>query len=158
MDGGAPDVNQGISSQPTENSVPVEPVLTQGTLSAVAVKQKKLKVSNSSRAGLVYPVGRVRRLLKKKYAGPVTQTAAVYMSGVLEYLTKEVGDVAAEAASSAGVKTITARSIFMGIQSDNDLTRLYHSLGMVIPGGGVVPQMVLPAKKKKDLSGESIVA
>ena len=101
------------------------------------------RTSNSKRAGLLYPTGRIHRILKKRYAGRVTQSAAVYTAGVLEYLTREITDVAGEAAACAGKKhCITSRSIYVGIRNDNELTRLYHSLGMIIPGGGVLPAVL----------------
>lgn len=110
-------------------------------------------VSGSTRAGLVFPVGRVRRLLKKKYPGPVTQTAAVYMAGVLEYMTREVVDVSGEAAYGENRKCITARSIYLGLQNDNELTRLQKSLGAIIPGSGVVPQTIGPKRTQKRSPG-----
>ena len=142
-------------TEPVEPVQPVEPVEPGGN--AKNVSQKRKPVSNSKRAGITFPVGRIHRLLKKKYTGPVTQTAAVYMAGVLEYLTRELSDVASEAARTDDRKCISARSIYLGIRNDSELTRLYDNLGMVIPGSGVVPQTLAPGQKKnKKAKSESI--
>jgi len=47
--------------------------------------------SRSSRAGLVFPVGRIRRQLKSVMVGQrVGVGSSVYMAAVLEYLTAEL--------------------------------------------------------------------
>jgi len=47
--------------------------------------------SRSSRAGLVFPVGRIKRKLKEIMIGSrVGVGSAIYMAGVLEYLTAEL--------------------------------------------------------------------
>lgn len=49
---------------------------------------KSGKNSISSRSGIVFPVNRIKRLLKEKNLGviKVKNTSAVYLTGVLEYL------------------------------------------------------------------------
>lgn len=52
---------------------------------------KAKKISKSARAGLLFPVTRFHRLLRKgRYAKRVSQSAAVYLSAVIEYLSAEV--------------------------------------------------------------------
>uniref|UniRef100_A0A915CYS4 Histone H2A n=1 Tax=Ditylenchus dipsaci TaxID=166011 RepID=A0A915CYS4_9BILA len=56
-------------------------------------------VSVSSRAGLQFPAGRLRRLLKKgDYADRVGAGASIYMAAVLEYLCAELLELAGNAA------------------------------------------------------------
>ena len=51
--------------------------------------------SGSSRAGLIFPVGRLSRMLRQgRYAARVGGGAGVFMAGVLEYLTLEMLDMA----------------------------------------------------------------
>lgn len=116
-------------------------------------------MDRKKKQGLVYPVGRVHRSLRQKHCGAVTKTAAVYMAGVLEYLTREVVEVTSEAAAADHRKRISSRLIFLSIQSDDELMRLYNSLGMVIPGAGVVPVTTLaPGKKKPTGSARALAA
>jgi len=63
-----------------------------GKRSASKSKRGRAKArTGSSRAGVVFPVGRLHRLLKKgRYGDRTGRSAAVYMAGVLEYLCSEV--------------------------------------------------------------------
>ena len=54
--------------------------------------------SRTSRAGLQFPVGRIRRLLRKRhYAERVGAGAPVYFAAVMEYLAAEVLGLAGNA-------------------------------------------------------------
>jgi histone H2A len=108
---------------------------------------RKESVSKSVRAGLEFPVGRIHRLLKRKYAGPVSETSSVYLAGVLEYLAREVLDVSAVSAKEDHRKRITNRSLYLGFQHDSDLQKLYKEMKILIPGGGVVPVCITKSKK-----------
>jgi len=47
--------------------------------------------TGSQRAGVIFPVGRLNRLLKKgRYATRTSGSAGVFMAGVLEYLCSEL--------------------------------------------------------------------
>ena len=47
--------------------------------------------SKASKAGLVFPVGRIKRLLKERMVGQrVGGNSAIYLGAVLEYLTAEL--------------------------------------------------------------------
>jgi hypothetical protein len=50
---------------------------------------KRIRQSQSSRAGLIFPVARINNKLKKfpTSCKRVTKTSAVYVTAVLEYLT-----------------------------------------------------------------------
>lgn len=52
-------------------------------------KTRKVSVPMSIRAGLLLPVGRVRRMMKK-HSNRVSPVASVYLTGVSEYLIRDI--------------------------------------------------------------------
>ncbi|KAK3136681.1 hypothetical protein QOZ80_5BG0440920 [Eleusine coracana subsp. coracana] len=105
-------------------------------------------VSRSSKAGLVFPVGRIGRFLKVgKYAQRVGSGAPVYLSAVLEYLAAEVLELAGNAARDNKKSRIVPRHIQLAVHNDEELVRLFR--GIIISAGGVLPhieQALLPKK------------
>ena len=67
-------------------------------------------VSGSARAGVIFPVGRCNRLIRKgRYAQRVSIGAGCFMAGVLEYLTMEILDLSGQCAHEAKRKQIKPR-------------------------------------------------
>lgn len=114
--------------------------------------EKKAPVSQSVRAGLLFPVGRTHRLLKQYLlAGQrVGGTAAIYLAAAVEYVVSELLDSAALIAKDRmKVKRINARHILWAVRSDEELDALVHA---DIAGAGVVPHInpeLLKRKKKR---------
>ena len=111
--------------------------------------KKRKAVSASSKAGLVFPVGRVGRFIRKgRYADRVGSSGPVFMAGVLEYLTCEILELAGEISTEHGKKTIQPRHIQMAVRGDDELNKL---LAMAqISQGGVMPNIneyLFPKKK-----------
>lgn len=53
--------------------------------------KKSKNVRGEARAGLLFPVGRLNRLIKHgRYSQRVSSSAGIFMAGVLEWLTAEV--------------------------------------------------------------------
>lgn len=116
------------------------------------VKSKVIKSkSRSSRAGLLFSVGRVHRMLKKgRYADRVGAGAPVYLAAVLEYLVAEVLELAGIAARDNKKVRITPRHLQLAIRSDEELNNLLSHV--TIAQGGVLPKIhavLLPRNSRK---------
>lgn len=85
--------------------------------------------SRSSRAGLLFPVGRIRRHLKEVMVGQrVGSGSAVYAAAVLEYLTAELLEIAGNDAKNDGKKRITPFNIKRSLKNDEEMKRLLENV------------------------------
>eukprot|EP00954_Amorphochlora_amoebiformis_P024781 1368749-Amorphochlora_amoeboformis.AAC.1 len=118
-------------------------------LAQEASRPKKTKTMKSTRAGLTFPVGRISSSLRRgKFARRVSDSAAVMMAAVIEYLTADVLELAGNMATDARKSRIIPRHIFLGVKSDEELSR--HLQHIIFHEGGVVPSDdVMPPKSKK---------
>ena len=57
---------------------------------------KKTKTTQSSRAGLLFPVGRIGRYMRTKGTFRVSIDAPVYLTAVMEFLCAEILEIAGE--------------------------------------------------------------
>ena len=109
--------------------------------------------TKSSRAGLQFPVSRMRRLLKKGlYSERVSAGTPVYLTAVLEYLTAEILELAGNAARDNKKRRIIPRHLQLAIRNDEKLNRLLS--GVTITKGGVLSniQLVLLPKKTDEIT------
>ncbi|KAL0251482.1 hypothetical protein GEMRC1_000695 [Eukaryota sp. GEM-RC1] len=92
----------------------------------------------SQRAGLSFPVGRVRRYLRKgHYHEHIRVEAAVYLTTVLEYLAAEALELSGNVARDKRKSRITPDHIITAFRNDEELR---ETLALIrIPVGGVVP-------------------
>ena len=106
--------------------------------------------TKSVKAGLQFPVGRVRRYLKAgRYAQRVGAGAPVYVAAVLEYLCAEILELAGNAARDNKKTRIVPRHITLAVKNDEELNKLLG--GVTIAAGGVLPNIhavLLPKKTK----------
>jgi histone H2A len=100
--------------------------------------KRKSGKSAQSYAGLVFPVARVHRLLRRHSGGRVGRDAAVYMSGVLEYLTAEMLEGCGKEAEGLKRQRIDNRAIALNFSNDSDFNELCR--GAMVPSGGVLPR------------------
>ncbi|GAA5970938.1 hypothetical protein JCM11641_004516 [Rhodosporidiobolus odoratus] len=87
-------------------------------------KQSNKSLSASKRAGLEFPVGRVRRYLKQSTRERVGETAAIFLAAILESLKKA---------------RLTPRHLGLTIRGDEELDHLFEAC--LIAGGGVLPHI-----------------
>jgi histone H2A len=79
-------------------------------------------VSNSTRAGTLFPVGRLNRYIKQgRYAPRHGASSGAFMAAVLEYLTAEVLDMAGTVCTDGKKKTIQPKHINLAFRSDAEL-------------------------------------
>lgn len=112
--------------------------------------QRKKRLTASSKAGIVFPVTRIRRYMKQACLNRRLRIGApVYLSAVLEYLVAEVLELAGNAARDNKRRIIIPRHILLAIANDEELKKLLH--GVTISQGGVLPniQEVLLGNRKK---------
>ncbi|XP_019361805.1 PREDICTED: core histone macro-H2A.1 isoform X4 [Gavialis gangeticus] len=112
-------------------------------------KKKSTKTSRSAKAGVIFPVGRMLRYIKKghpKYR--IGVGAPVYMAAVLEYLTAEILELAGNAARDNKKGRVTPRHILLAVANDEELNQLLK--GVTIASGGGLPNIhpELLAKKR----------
>nr|ADD84747.1 histone variant macroH2A1 [Cyprinus carpio] len=111
-------------------------------------KNKISKTSRSARAGVIFPVGRMLRYIKRglpKYR--IGVGAPVYMAAVLEYLTAEILELAGNAARDNKKGRVTPRHILLAIANDEELHQLLK--GVTIAAGGVLPNIQPELLSKK---------
>ena len=122
------------------------------------IQRIKKRTSASSKAGIVFPVTRIRRFLKQSCLNTRIRVGApVYLSAVLEYLVAEVLELAGNAARDNKRRIIIPRHILLAIASDEELNKLLH--GVTISQGGVLPNIhetLLNINKKKQVLQKSI--
>lgn len=95
--------------------------------------------SRSSRARLIFPVGRIHRFMRdRRVGGRISSEAAVSLAAFTEYVVAEV--ILAAGDRIGKKKRILPKHITIGIQNDDEL-RAYFA-GGIIPGGGVLPKEI----------------
>jgi histone H2A len=96
--------------------------------------------SRSSKIGLIFPIGRLSRYLRRgKFSARVGGGAPVYLAAVLEYLAAEILELAGNAAKDNKKTRIIPRHIPFAVRNDEELTKLMANT--TIASGGVLPNI-----------------
>ncbi|XP_033754346.1 core histone macro-H2A.1-like isoform X2 [Pecten maximus] len=109
-------------------------------MSARGAKKKKA-TSKSAKAGVLFPVARMRRYLKNMtHHYRIGSGAPVYMAAVIEYLTAEILELAGNAARDNKKSRVTPRHILLAVANDEELNQLLKHV--TIANGGVLPRIL----------------
>ncbi|XP_073292179.1 histone H2AX-like [Primulina huaijiensis] len=114
------------------------------TIKASEGKSKARPRSRSERAGLEFPVGRIKRYMKEgKYANRIGAGSTVYLAAVMEYLAAEVLELAGDQAKREKKNRITPSHIRFAVTADEELRGLC--------GGAMFPSASAPPNIHGDL-------
>jgi histone H2A len=109
---------------------------------------KPEKLSQSKRAGLVLPVGRISRQLKRnKYSKRIGRGAPVAVTAIVENLIAEILELAGHVTKRDGKVRVVPKHINIAIRNDEELDRLFKHVSIF--SGGVMPSLLLALDKKK---------
>jgi len=112
-------------------------------------KVKAQRISLSKRAGTIFPVGRIRRLMKGcTHKFRVGIGAPIYQAAVMEYLAAEILELAGNAARDNKRRRITPRHILLAIANDEELNKLLRNV--TIAQGGVMPHIQPELLRRKE--------
>lgn len=106
-------------------------------------KKEKKRFRVSDKIGIIFPVSRIRRRLKKeaKY-DRFSDTAAVFLTAVLEYMCAEILDVSGTKMKEEGKsRKILPKHLLNGIKGDLELKEFYDSV--VIPESEFISKLKL---------------
>ncbi|XP_021237757.1 late histone H2A.2.2-like [Numida meleagris] len=113
-------------------------------------KAKKSRSSRSSRAGLLFPVSRIDRQLRRgQFAERFGARAPVYLAAVLQWVTHKTMDMAGRISKKSNEQCISPCHLQMAVKNSSVLKHLLGSKPK--HRGRAVPQsqrMASPSKKK----------
>ncbi|NWQ95941.1 H2AX protein, partial [Burhinus bistriatus] len=115
-------------------------------------KAKKSRLSRSSRAGLLFPVSRIDRQLRRgHFAERFGARAPVYLAAVLQWVTHKTMDVAGMICKNSKQKRISPSHLQTALQKCSVLKRLLRGAAVPRCRSRAVPQsqrVASPSKKK----------
>ena len=113
----------------------INPLVGLDLLIAANKQPTKEKIKQEVRAGINFPVNRIKTYMRKCGANKrLGSLSAVYLASVLEYLTAEIADMAGTVVLDEGKKTINQKHLFKAINGDLDLQKVFNG---IIKDGGV---------------------
>lgn len=118
---------------------------------AKAKKSRSSRSSRSSRAGLLFPVSRIDRQLRRgQFAECFGAGTPVYLAAVLQWVTHEAMDMAGRISKKSNQQCISPCHLWMAVKNSSVLKHLLGSgpkhHGRAIPQS---QRMASPSKKKK---------
>mgnify|MGYP002822400000 CR=1 FL=1 len=118
---------------------------------APKAKSDGVSKSKSHKAGLIFPVSKEFKSLRKGWKGRVSGKSPVYMAGLLEFVAAEILQAAGEAAKDSKVKRITPALLSRAIREDADLHKLLGGARLFIGDkvGGIADAITHDDDKKR---------
>jgi len=106
------------------------------------IDEGEITVGIATVAGLVFPFGKIDKIIKDHWLGGVGSGASVYLAGVIEYLCAEILELSGNAAGTdtGSNNTIYPRHIMLAIRNDEELDRLCR--WTIIPDSGGLPNIM----------------
>lgn len=137
-------IAQGVKAVAKYEATPVEPA---------AKGAKKHPVSRGSRAGLLFPVTRIGKIMSETSThSRKSDTAAVFLTAVVEYVVAEILELAGNMARDNNRTRIIPRYLSLPIQADPELRESFKNL---IMSGGVARRHVEEAEAKVAPAGKA---
>ncbi|KAL7009739.1 Core histone macro-H2A.1 [Cystobasidiomycetes sp. EMM_F5] len=101
-------------------------------------KDAPKRVTKAEKAGLIFPVSRMDRYLRKMHGKKyrIGETTPIYLAAVVEYLIAEVVELAGNAARDNNKQRIKGRHIMLAVSNDEELRLLLKHV--TISEGGVM--------------------
>lgn len=124
---------RGAKAASTTVTTTVAPTTYTRPRAAISKASKSAKTtaparSLAGRAGIVFPVTRIKRHLRGVMIGNrISPGSAVYMAAVLEYLTAEVVELAGVVCKGEKKARITPRMLKLAIDNDDELKKLLNN-------------------------------
>ena len=100
-------------------------------------KSKKSRTSKTDAAGLIFPVTRVKNLLKDFGFKRVSFGAGAYLAAVIQCIVSEVSDLSNNECVELNKTRVQNRHVGLAIKLDEVLNHVYKNV--TIPSSGVVP-------------------
>ena len=126
---------------PAKKEEPKKKVDTQAM--AALESSEPLRVRVHQRSGLLFPVGRIFKLMKKgRYADRISLYSAIGVGAVLEYLATEIIEMAGDGCFDGDRKLLSSvikpRHIGLAIKGDPEMSKALGT-DVIIPMSGVIP-------------------
>ena len=103
--------------------------------------KSKTKVSRGEKAGLLFSVSRVEKILRSQACNlRVSSKAEVFLTAVIEYLCTEFVEISQKQLEGLKKKRMNARSLFNAQASDDELGALMKRVNVTVLGGGVAKE------------------
>ena len=114
---------------------------------------RKKPVTGAQRASITIPPAKVMRLLRRdRLSKRSSMSAGVYLAATMDYIAHEIFDMALDQMKLAKKRRITPRHLMLGIDADNELSKLLA--GAIFAQAGK-PVHLLPELEKKKKGGKN---